>query len=641
MAKTGDALGQRPVSAPAAATGGAPVEADAAARAATALARLFLVAPLYPADHERSRSAADACLDALRDRGSIAAVQLEVVRAGFRVGGAPVALDASPLERLHRDLSALGIARLEIDAAATPEDLHRVATALLEARRRVGSTHAFRQLELDGLPGSIRVAQREFGRRTSDATSAASVRAAVEGVLEACEGSSEETQALVRSALERVFGSVVETLCEGRLARVAGQTFGRSLDDVLAIGAAALRSAMEDLVASGGDSTDLQGLFGAAEKALAVANDRESVEVMLSVLRKSSDELRHDAEPRIDGARYELSVEALGAALEAYGPDAPAFVPPGPVDRCEELSILLHLLLASAPGDDREKIEASLGACLARPLDGAETSFLGNTVRALAARGDSRVVDCVIPPLVRGLRQERAAGDFLVRISAAASPGELDALWPHLANELLVAEARLDPRVREDLEGRIGAADQGPREVRIERLLRLDAATSQRFAAEAFDPPPPVLFPVFEAFVARAIPGFAEALLAGFQRHPPSLPGAEAVLVFRDAGASCRSFLIALLRDGRVERASEPLEGVARRILATELAGLRGRDAAADWAPRAIVALGRIATPTERSLLREIRRGFRIWPPRRWPRPCREAARSALAPDRREHGSLE
>lgn len=609
-----------------------PAATPVAARVALALARFFVVAPLYPVDHTRSHGVAEQCLAELRATAAPGeAVRIEIARLGFQVQGAPVALEHPQVQRLHQDLSALGIARVEIGDAAMPADLHRFVNVLVEARRRVGSTQGLRQLELSDLPDPVRIVQREFGRRGGEASSAATVQAAVERVLDACEGVEPETQALLGRAVERLFGDVVETLCDGRLARAPGQPFGRSLDEVLELGVQALRDAMEELTSSGGDPADIQGLFGAAEKALAIAHDRDSVEVMLSVLRESASELRKSAEPaRSDTSAYTLSLDELRREIEAYGSGGPPLGTPGPVDRREELTIIFHVLLSAPPDAVRIGAEERLAACLARPLDDAERGFLESAMRGLASRGSPAGLDAVLPPTLRVLRTGGGAGSVLASLSASASPGQRDALWPHLVNELLVGGVDADAVARRALLERVRSSGDGAREGRLERLLALEAVRTQRFAPALFDPPPPELFPVFGALVARQVPELANALLAGLQRHLPPWPGAEALLTFDSVTPACRALLIAALHEGAVPRASVAVEQQARRTLASALRGLRRADVSVGWAPRAITALGALATAAERPLLREIGRGFRLWPWRRWPAPCREAANAAL-----------
>lgn len=616
-----------------------PPRSSSAERAALALARFFVVAPLYPAGHERSRGVAEACLGELR-AAAPGATRIDIGRLGLQIQAAPVPLEHPQVKRMHQDLASLGIARIELGEAATPADLHGFVNVLVDARRRFGAVQGLRQLELAGLPETVRVVQREFGRRTGDAASAATVNAAVERVLDGHEGMAAETKALLRGAMEKLFGDVVESLCDGRIARAPGQPFGRSLDEVLELGANALRSALEELTAAGGDLAEIQGLFGAAEKALAVANDRSSVEVLLSVLQSSSAELRQSTVPASeDASAYELTIEALQGGIVAYGGEHPALGKPSPPDRCEELSILFHVLLASPSDGVRLAAEERLGACLEKPLEAQERAFLEGALRGLASRERPAGLDAVLPATLRGLRKDGGAARLLESLSVSASPAQREALWPHLVDALLLGDSGGGAGAQQQLLARVAGSEDSLRGERIERLLGLEAVRTGCIAPELFLRPPPQLYSVFGALLARQVGGFAGALLAGFQRHLPPWPGSEALLTHREVTLACRALLIAVLHEGDVKRASPAVEQQARRTLAGALRALKRSELGAPWLPRAIASLGVIGTDDELPLLREIARGFRLWPWRRWPVACREAARSAqasLRPGRRE-----
>lgn len=601
------------------------------------LSRIFAVVPLYPAAHGRSRAVGELFLAELRALlPSTPALGVEVHRTSLRVQGQTVALDQPQIRRIHHDLASLGVARVEIDADASADELHRFATAVLEARRRVGAARGFRQLELAELPESTRVMQREFGRRGADAGYEEHVREAVERVLEGTgpgrlDGNA---QAALRSALEKMFGGVVETLATGQTAPPDGQPFARSLEDVLDLGVHALRHALDELASSGTDPTQLRGLFDAAEKALAISDDRASVEILLSVLAQSSLELPGKKPPNdVDPTTYKLSIAELLDQLASYGGVAPTLTHVEPGDRREELSVLLHVLLGAPPEAVREGVSAGLEACLAEPLVVLERSLLVEILRGLSARRDARALDLVLPAVARGLRaarDPRLLGSFWQELCNAAPLPTLDSLWPHLVNDLLLGIPGGDAEVRRDLLDCAARTSDVGRTRQIVRLTCLEAVRSQKFAQDLFDPPPLELFPVFADLLARDCGKLGERVLQGLRQHPPQWPGAEALWSFSSSTPACRAFLFALLREGALQQASPALEELARRTLANALRALPRAEVAAEWIPRGILSLGAIGAPEDLSILREIRRGFRPWPWRRWPASCRQAAASAL-----------
>ena len=622
-----------------------PGDAGAPEAILVALARIFAIAPLYPAAHGLSQEVGGRFLASLRAAPAhAAALVLEVHRDCLRIAGQSVACAQPQVRRIHRDLLSLGIARVEIEAAATPAELHRFATAILEARRCVGAAHGFRQLELGALPESTRVVQREFGRRSVDAVREDRAREATDRVLEgsAAEQAGDSAPAL-RSAIQRMFGGVIETLAGSDPATAGGQPFARSLDAVLDLGVHALRHAIDELGASAADPASLRGIFAATEKALAISDDRASVEILLSVIARASSELpREEPAPGADRTPYELSVDALRRGLAGYGDGPSEMVSVAPGDRREELSILVHLLVGSSADTVRGAIEERLAKLFAAPLSPAERALLVTAIRDLAERGDPAALDAAVPPLTRMLR--RAAdrgllGSIWRELARTASDRGADSLWPHLVNDLLLGVAG-DRSLRRELLGAAARDGDAGRARRFERLARLEAVTSQRFAPEIFDPPPEELFPVFADLLAREGGRVAESVLRGLQRHPPEWQGAEALATFSTVTPACRALLYALLRERAIARASPALTQQAAHVLAGALSGLARGDAGADWVPRAIATIGSIGGPEDRRILREIRRGFRPWPWRRWPASCRRAARLALGQGAGPEGEL-
>lgn len=618
-------------------SGGAEVPLDAGAleAALVALARIFAIAPLYPAAHGLPQEVGQRFLTRLRAAlPHTPALVLEVHRDGLRVAGRSIASAQPQVLRIQRDLLSLGIARVELAASATPSELHGFASAILDARRTAGAAHGFRQLELGALPESTRVVQREFGRRSLDATREDRAREAADRVLE---GSAAERAAhgapALRSAIERIFGSVIETLAGGETATAGDHSFARSLDAVLDLGVHALRHAIDEIGATADDPASLRELFAATEKALAISDDHASVEILRSVISRASREPHADEPaPEADATPYELSVDALRRGLADYG-DAACEMSTVPTDdRREELSILVHLLLAGPAETVRSAIEARLARLLAVPLAPAERALLVTAAFDLAQTSDPPSIDAALPVLLRALRgapDHGLLGSIWRELAQVATDRSLDAVWPHLVNDLLLGIPG-DRSLRPALLAAVARAGDSGRTQRLRRLAQLEAVRSQRFAAEIFEPPPEALFPVFADLLARQGGRLAECLLHGLQRHPPSWRGAEALATFTAVTPACRTLLYTLLRERAITRASPALTQQAAAVLASALAELPRSEVGAAWVPRAIETLGIIGSPESRRLLREVRRGFRPWPWRRWPASCRRAAHGAL-----------
>lgn len=630
MGEPGESAPPRPASR----TPAAPPDGQRIETALLGLARIFAVVPLYPATHGLSQSVGRQFLAEMHavvpERSALA---LEVHREGLRVAGRAIACTQPQVRRIHHDLLSLGIARVEICAEATPTELHRFATAILEARRSTGAARGLRQLELCELPESTRVMQREFGRRSVEPAGEGQAREATERVLEGSAAEREDDGAAgLRSALDHLFGNVIETLGAQRTAPADGQPFARSLEAVLDLGVHALRHAIDEIGSVSADPAALRALFTAAEKALAISDDAASVEILVAVLARASNDLPgEEAAPGADATEYGLSIEALRREIAGYGGQTPEMSHVAPGDRREELSILVHLLLASPPEAVQGAIDERLSRLFAEPLSPVERSLLVEAVRDLAEHADLVSLDSALPALSRALRSspDRGLLGSVWRELATRTEGRVfDALWPHLVNDLLLGIG--DDAARRDLLASVGRTSDVGRAHELARLARLEAVRTQSFAADLFDPPPAALFPIFADLLAREGGRLAELVLRGLQRNPPRWRGAEALATFASVTPACRALLYALLREGALEDASPRLTQQAGRILANALSELPSRDVGAAWVPRAIETIGSLGNPGDRLLLREIRRGFRAWPWRRWPATCRHAASIAL-----------
>ncbi|MHB8079679.1 MAG: hypothetical protein ACYDIE_10560, partial [Candidatus Krumholzibacteriia bacterium] len=364
----------------------------------SALDRLLNIGAFYPAGHVRSEEAARAFLHEMSARlGGAPTLTIDTGRAALAVQGRVTPVESKGAKRLHAMLTALGIARIEIDAAASPVDLHAFSTLLLWSKHQADTAVGFRQISFAGLPPTVRVVQRAFGRRVGGgggiALRADQVQAAVDGAMQALAGRTldDATRETLRGLVDRLFTHAAE-----RLEMIAPALGGahapinRSLEDVLAVGVHAIRHALNDLPADG--AGDLRGLFGCGERAIALADDRPSVELMLDVLRQSAREAGLEAEGDREGraeddALYEIPLAELTRRLTA-GAGAPvtaAALTPG--DRAEYLAIVLQNLLDDPPPAVFAAATLALRQALATPLAAAERAVVTAGARQLFERG--------------------------------------------------------------------------------------------------------------------------------------------------------------------------------------------------------------------------------------------------------------
>lgn len=610
-----------------------------------ALDHLFRVGPVYHATHaaylEIARRFQSELAGSVSPQGML---RIAVGREFLLVQSQVLGVECRGIARPHELLNALGIARMEIDATASTQDLHALASLILKYKHEADTSWSFRQLDFSGLPKTVRVAQREFGKRPGLGPRAViapeQIQSALSSVVRVLDGRELDarTQETCRHMVQQVFAKIVERLdMDPGFDHVTPGGFERPLEDVLDLGVHALRHALTDLVAVGQGQADLQNLFTAAERALALSDDSASVELMLSVLRQAAaeagvtesmaqqghEEVASDHQMPLDQLRRRLAEHAAQmeplTSLELEG-------------SAEQVSILLQMLMADPPPPVRQRITSELAAVRSERIGTRERQLLTSVVRDLVVCRDHDRLDHILPLLIRPLRRtaDDLYGELLLKTCGTLEPGELTAIWPHLVNEILCGLPNAAPQVAAELYRIAGQPEAEAMAGGLQRLERLDTLREKRFATSIFRPPPPELYPVF-AVLLNSSKGrlIGKQLYDGFHAHPPNWVAAQVLALRNDYNPRDRDFLVQLLREGGQAQPSDTLRSLASKIITRTLSSLAAERRGEPWVAPAIDALGRLQAHDAATLLREIRQTRRYLLFHTWPAACRFAARRA------------
>ena len=611
----------------------------------SALDRLLNIGAFYPAGHARSEEAARVFLDEMRARIADApALTIDAGRDALAVQGRVTPLESKGAKRLHAMLTSLGIARIEIDAATSPIYLHAFSTLLLWSKHQADTAVGFREISFDGLPPTVRVVQREFGRRVGGGGGvtlrADQVQAAVAGVMQALEGRTldDATRETYRALIDRLFTHAAERLeMGGSLLGGAHAPITRSLEDVLAVGVHAIRHALHDLPAD--DTGDLRGLFACAEKAIALSDDRPSVELMLDVLRQSAresglEETIDTENPAEDDALYAIPLAELTRRLTSgAGPPVTAAALT-PVDRAEYFSIVLQNLLNDPPAVVFASATLALRQALAMPLDAAERAVVAAGARQLFERSTDSVVDRLATHLLVPLRRvsPEAPAQLLRDACVDATPSAIRAAWPHVVNELLLSPDGLDPTTIDALRSLATALPEEEMQRLLGRLEALDALRDGRFARRPCVPLTVETAPLCAVLLESSRGDLlGDALLALLQAAPPPWPGVRALPLLGAYHPRHRPFLVRLLREGVRGESTPELRAAAGRLIVEGLPTLPAARRHEPWVPGAIRELGVLRAEGARAVLRTVLRERRLLIRRAWPTACRAAAAAAIA----------
>ena len=382
---------------------------------ADALSRLKSIGTLYPVTHNRSREASARLREAITLlTGPDRSLVLEVVREDLMLGSSSMPLTTRQVQALHSELDGLGIARLEIDPAASGEDLHRLAVSLRAASQRIQAKHSLQVVDFGVLPDSIRARFREFGRRVGRGHGAGSEQGTVEQVITAVSASMDasalepKTRAACEDWVKDSLRKIVERVENGseRDAQNNSEARRRSLDKVLKLAGQTLEHALSEFLSAADGDVGLQRMFQSIEVATAVCEDPETARLMVEVLRESAEELlKEKQEPSglevsgLDGSdleRYELSIEELSRQLGALKPALGQMASLETEDRSETISILLAALTDAMSQPEISAILAQLKPLVAGVQKREEKATLLGGIEAFCGGVDAVRIDSIL-----------------------------------------------------------------------------------------------------------------------------------------------------------------------------------------------------------------------------------------------------
>lgn len=622
-----------------------------------ALDRLFKVGPYYPPGHA-------ACKRVTSDfKHVIKGFLGEEATLRFRMDGGELLLQDQPLdpglagaEDFQTLLGALGIDHLDIDEHATVDELLTFVSRFLAFRNEIAGVKKFQQMEFDGLPRTVRVAQRRFttgialidppGAPAAGAEAAGAPEGGAEAAepaaaddrtgdaLTAPEGATDEDEYARTANLDHSLnpnGNVVATppkLAENK--RPVAENLDHLIDRLESAGQTDIRSRalesvelmIKNLGRSGRNDDEHVDFLGTASQ------DSETRQQQ-AVQKKPSEKPAEPAKPVV----YEFSRRELRSALAAYAGKAVAEYHAPEQDNSENLSIILLMLTTKQPRDVLRSISRKLDHYLTSRLQPAERTILVQGIRNLLAKSEPQVQAKNLPLVIRAFRNSRPESviRFLSDVCGACDEEQRGSFWPFVVNELLRGDDGGDtPSFLHlcRLAGRI------PHETMREHaplLRRMDTVKRNRIDDDVILPPLPELFPVFSVLLEASHPGqVAVKLVQGLKYSTPEGVGGVVLPLITNYRHGYREFLVELLAPGQEDGPSDALLETAGKILTTDLLALVPKRRSERWVPDTIAALAELEFPGVEKILRTVkgRRFLFLFPT--WPKECRRAAARAL-----------
>ncbi len=620
-----------------------------------ALDRMLTVGSYYPPGHEKYREVAKAAHRAVaRAAGPQGVVAIEVNEAGLTMGPSLAPADGREAKRLHKLLLPLDIALLEIDQDTSAEDLHAALLALKKQQSELGSSRAYRAIEVTGLPASVRATSRQLyvkmrhkmvgsgGTRPNvDAFDPNTIPDAMLVATPDGQKLEREFLAVVRGIMTGADPQKLQRLHETPIDRIT-QVLGEWIPDAAI---RAMKDIIDRLAETNSDPMVLEALVAHATKALELTGDSEMVELAFQRLRVER-EVKGESRPLLENrprprgvkrtpVTYTMTRAQLGALVDAVAASERPIEDLDAGTNADCLAICYQILAAAPSPELTEQVAALMESmvagdnCSARDLDAAR-----DALRATFQQGWSPqtpdLARAILAPM-RMVRPGKLSWLWLAVWEGLLEAAHKEAAWPLLVNDLLLGIEWDDPAGRLQLFAELTDLDVRERLDLLARLEELPALRGKQVDARLLDAPAPLLFPVYRLLLRSSLSEELGPLLAARLARQDAHPLVRQLVAC--LGGWDRSHLRlyqAMLEQGVAERVVPALADQAGRYLRGIVSRLEDDELAEPWVPGAIEWLSRLRVGGATEVLRDIvaERRWLFIPV--WPAAARDAARAAL-----------
>ncbi len=612
----------------------------------SSLERFYVAATFYPSAHSRCQGALgdlNSHLDLLLSNDE--ALVLELADGGCRVQGVFVDRDHPGAQFCLNLLESMGIARFEFDRNTPLKQLHAAICTLNSLKLESESSLQFHTLDFSALPGSVRVVQRQFGRGRAELGSKVLAPGDLTQTLNSLTSTLDELP--WPEARKEEFRRKAETFLIKTIERMDLKNHDqhaqsslkrRSLEDVLDLGTSAISRAV-DLLGSEDTGEDIESLFRNAADALALAEDSESVELMLEVLQEGPGGPEDppgiaDGETfRRDDTEYSRSLDDLVAVVhQVQARSTLAGLKVSSPDR-EVMAVCLQLLADGVDASFTRGIRARVAKAVSGPVSGELLAELEETLAALVAGGDRRPIDAVLPllmPRMIAMGSDRFA-DFLNRQAPPDEPDRVALLWPHLVGLMLQPNPPTDPALIGTVGRMLASVPSRLQDQECQRLNLLGIAENGDIGDGLFRLPADANRPVLKILLSTRL-GLptGKALFRHWSREAPTDLVRVLVAILGPYVSGHRTLYRGLLDNPGPDAQTASFRMTASTVLAEGIRRQGKTDQQTEWLPGAIEQLGRMGQTESATLLRDIQCRRRLFVLYAWPRECRSSARKAL-----------
>lgn len=620
-----------------------------------ALDRMLTVGSYYPPGHEKYREVAKAAHRAIvLAAGVQGVVAIEVAENGLTMGASFAPADGREAKRLHKLLLPLEVALLEIDQNASAEDLHAALLALKKQQAELGSSRAYRAIEVTGLPPSVRVTSRQlYVKMRHKTVGSGGTRPNVDAfdpntIPDAMLVATPDGQRLEREFLAVVRGIMtsadphkLQKLHETPIDRIS-QVLGEWIPDAAI---RAMKDIIDRLAETNSDPMVLEALVTHATKALELSGDSALVEMAFERLRverevKGESRPLLENRPRPRGVRrspvvYTMTRAQMGALIDEVSTAVRPIEDLDAQTNADCLGICYQVLAAAPSPELAEQVTALMKTLVADDRCSLhDLEVARDALRSAFQQGwdehTTELARALLEPM-RLLRPWKLGWLWLAVWEGLLEPQHKETAWPFLVNDLLLGLDWEDPAARLQLLAELTGLDVCDRVDLLARLETLPALLDKKIDGSFLDAPAPLLYPVYRLLLRSSLseelgPRLV-ARLAQRDAHP-LVAQLMACLGGWDRG-HLRLYQ-AMLDQGTAERVTPALADQAGRYLRAIITRLDDDELTQPWVPGAIEWLSRLRAGGATAILRDIvaERRWLFIPV--WPASARDAAQAAL-----------
>jgi hypothetical protein len=624
---------------------GKPLDRSAAAFL-KAIDQLLTVGAYYSANHEQYKSVSEKTCEqvvmAIRPNKTMV---IEITASGMQILSQVVDSRHRNVRLLYDLLVPLNIARLEISAGLTPEDLRLTISTLQEHKQNLGNTSGFQEIKIKNLPSTVDTASRDVVAGSDDQDNAdeddddlmtldqmfgGDTPDEARMFLDEMSSDSEKLAREFMNIVNRILGNLEQD--ESESGDNGLTVHPESTPENITI----LRKALRRLVEVNPDPGELAHLIENAKRALDLSKDPGSVDLVFSLLKKEADrggDWRNKVPEKAKDKpikEHLLTLEQLKEEVGALETSGSMPAGPGPSALNNYLGICFHML-ASEPSESLEiSLVTNLERAIARPdMTKQGLSLCSAAMVTAVLKEDQAVIDSVLPAFCNPLLVSRPEFliEFWTKLWESLADEHRALVWPHLVSDLLRGLSHSHPETGKLLWVAASELDSKTAIMQVSRLERTLALREQEFCLSLMNLPLATMYSVHLALMKSSQASVhGPRIHDNLRRHPPNDLTKILMKVLRKYDPDNDSFFLSLIKQGTGNSISPDLRMMSARVLRDAVVNLPEMSRRAAWVPSAISWIGKLDPGENLPLMTRILDEKKFFFFKIWPRECREQA---------------